>query len=89
MRLSWNTLKLSQQNGTLGMFGTLNLELSDIGSRLSPVKPLGSYSLAINWHGTQADVLLKTVPGPMLLNGTGMIDNARLQFSGMAQSEAS
>jgi general secretion pathway protein N len=87
MRLSWDTLQLAQQNGTIGMVGTLNLALNDIGSRLSPVKPLGSYDLALVWHGTQADVTLKTVQGPMLLNGSGMINNGRLKFSGTAQAE--
>jgi general secretion pathway protein N len=88
MRLSWDQLQLSQKNETIGMSGTMNLEINDLGSRLSPVKPLGSYDLAVAWHGTQADVTLKTVKGPMLLNGSGMISNGRLQFSGTAQAEA-
>ena len=53
----------------------------------SPIKPLGSYDLAFNWHGTQASVTLKTVKGPMLLNGSGMFVNGSLQFSGTAQAE--
>jgi general secretion pathway protein N len=88
MRLSWETLQLTRQNGTIGMAGTMNLEMNDIGSRLSPVKPLGSYALALAWHGTQADVTLKTAQGPLLLNGSGLINNGSLQFSGTAQAEA-
>ena len=65
----------------------MNLEIDDLGSRLSPVKPLGSYDLALAWHGTQAEIKLNTVRGPMLLNGSGTINNGRLQFSGTAEAE--
>jgi general secretion pathway protein N len=88
MRLSWELLQLKWQNGTIGMFGTMHLEMNDLASRLSPVKPLGSYDLALAWNGTQAAVTLKTVRGPLLLNGSGAINNGRLQFSGTAQAEA-
>ena len=85
--LSWEPLQLTQQNGKFAMVGTMHLELNDMASRLSPVKPLGSYDLALAWQGTQADVALKTIKGPMLLDGSGMFVNGRLQFSGTAQAE--
>ena len=88
MRLSWQALQLTRQDGRIEVTGTMNLELSDIASRLSPVKPLGAYDLALAWRGSQATVTLKTVKGPMLLNGSGMFSNGRLQFSGTAQAEA-
>lgn len=88
MRLSWATLKLTRERGTLGMTGTMHLEMNGIGSRMSAVKPLGSYDLELDWHGTQADMKLSTISGPMLLSGSGSLDNGRLQFSGTAQAEA-
>ena len=88
MRLSWEPLQLMLQNGKIAITGAMNLEMNGIGSRLSPIKPLGSYDLAIDWHGAQASVTLKTAKGPMLLNGSGMFANGRLQFSGTAQAEA-
>jgi general secretion pathway protein N len=88
MRLSWEPLQLTQQNGKIGMVGSMNLEMNDLASRLSPIKPLGSYNLALDWRGTQASVTLNTVKGPMLLSGSGMFTNGRLQFSGTAQAEA-
>jgi general secretion pathway protein N len=88
MRLSWDMLLLTQQNGQVEMIGTMNLAINDIGSRMSPVKPLGSYNLALDWHGAQASVTMKTVKGPMLLSGSGMFNNGRLQFSGKAEAEA-
>ena len=87
MRLSWDLLQLTWQNGQIGMNGTMKLEMNDIGSRLSPIKPLGSYELALDWRGTRASVTLKTNEGPMLLNGTGIFSNGRLQFSATAQAE--
>jgi general secretion pathway protein N len=88
MRLSWDMLQLTQQNGQVEMIGMMNLTINDIGSRMSPVKPLGSYNLALDWHGAQASVTMKTVKGPMLLSGSGMFNNGRLQFSGKAEAEA-
>jgi general secretion pathway protein N len=87
MRLSWEPLQLAQQNGKFEMAGAINLAMNELASRLSPVKPLGSYDLALDWRGTQASVTLKTVKGPMLLNGSGMFANGHLQFSGTAQAE--
>jgi len=88
MRLSWEPLQLAQQNGNIEIAGAMNLEINDLASRMSPIKPLGSYNLAFDWHGTQASVTLKTIKGPMLLNGSGMFDNGQFRFSGTAQAEA-
>jgi general secretion pathway protein N len=88
MRLSWNPMQVVRQGGRLEMTGSMNLEMNDIASRLSPIKPLGAYNLAFDWRGQQAQVVLTTVKGPMLLNGSGMLTNGRLQFSGKAEAEA-
>ncbi len=88
MLLSWGPLQLLRRNGQIEMTGDLKLTLNDMGSRMSPVKPLGSYDLAMDWHGSQATVTLSTIKGPMLLNGSGMFADGRLQFSGTAQAEA-
>lgn len=88
MRLSWGPLQLVRQGGKIEMVGTMNLEMNDMASRLSPIKPLGAYNLALDWHGQQASVTLKTAKGPMLLSGSGVFANGRLQFSGKAEAEA-
>jgi len=87
MRLSWGLLQLVRQDRAVGVTGTMNLEMNDIASRMSPIKPLGSYNLAIDWRGMQGGVALRTVKGPLLLSGTGMLTNGRLQFSGKAMAE--
>ncbi|MDP2694514.1 MAG: type II secretion system protein N [Gallionella sp.] len=88
MRLSWEQLQLVLQGGEIEMTGTMNLEMNDIASRLSPVKPLGTYNLVFDWRGQQAAATLKTIQGPLLLSGSGMFANGRLQFSGQAETEA-
>ena len=88
MRLSWGLLQLARQEATVGITGTMNLEMNDIASRMSPIKPLGSYNLAFDWRGTQATAALRTIKGPLLLSGTGTLVNGRLQFSGKAEAES-
>ncbi|KXS32800.1 MAG: General secretion pathway protein GspN [Candidatus Gallionella acididurans] len=88
MLLSWEPLLVTLQNGRIGMTGTIKLEMTDIGSRLSSVNPLGSYELLLAWSGDHASVMLNTVKGPMLLSGSGALGNGRLQFSGTAQADA-
>jgi general secretion pathway protein N len=88
MRLSWTPLQVTRQGGVVALTGSMNLELNDIASRLSPIKPLGAYQLILDWRGQQAQLTLKTVKGPMLLSGGGMLNNGRLQFSGKAEAEA-
>lgn len=88
MRLSWELLHLAQREGKVEINGTMNLTMSNIASRLSPIKPLGSYVLALDWQGLQAAVTLKTTQGPMLLSGSGTFSNGHLQFSGTAEAAA-
>lgn len=87
MRLSWNPLQVARQGNKIELTGLMDLHMNDIASRLSPVKPLGAYDLALDWSGSQARVTLVTVRGPMLLNGSGKVQNGRLQFSGKAGAE--
>ncbi|QAU33282.1 type II secretion system protein N [Janthinobacterium sp. 17J80-10] len=88
MRLSWSQLQLVREGQGAALQGTMTLEMQDMSSRLSPVKPLGAYVLAFDWQGQQAQMTLKTTKGPMLLSGAGMLTNGRLRFSGKAEAEA-
>lgn len=86
MRLSWTTLELVRQQQTVAVNGRTVLVMNDMGSRMTPIKPLGSYELAMDWHGQQAQLNLSTVRGALLLSGTGSLDRGRLQFSGQASA---
>lgn len=86
MRLSWQLMQLTRNDKKIEMTGSMNLELIDVASRLSPIKPLGTYNLGIDWSGEKAALMLKTTKGPMLLSGSGMFGNGQLQFSGKAEA---
>lgn len=87
MRLSWTPLQLMRAGNAVEVSGTMTLLMSDIASRLSPIKPLGAYQLIMDWRGRQAQLVLKSIKGPMLLSGNGTLTNGRLQFSGKAEAE--
>lgn len=87
MSLSWDALELKRQDGIIEVNGKMILNLDDIGSKLSSIKPLGTYRMILDWHGREALVALNTVKGPLLLAGAGRLANGRLQFSGKAEAE--
>jgi general secretion pathway protein N len=89
MRLSWTGLELAlepENRRQASIEGRTTLEMSDMASRLSSIRPLGSYALALDWHGQQAQLALSSVKGPLLLSGRGSLNNGRLQFSGQAEA---
>ena len=88
MRLSWSQLQILRQGRQVDLAGTMGLELDDVASRLSSIKPLGAYLLSMDWRGQQMAMVLTTRKGPMLLNGSGSLQNGRLQFSGKAEAAA-
>jgi general secretion pathway protein N len=84
IKLSWNLLDIARQGNAVAVSGRTVLSLTDMGSRMSPIKPLGSYEMAMDWHGTRAELVLRTVHGALLLSGNGTLENGRLRFSGQA-----
>ena len=88
MRLTWTPLQIARQGNAVAVNGTMNLQMEDIASRLSPIKPLGAYQLIMDWRGQRAQVELTSTRGPLLLSGTGELVNGRLRFSGKAEAEA-
>lgn len=86
MRLSWTTLGLQRAGNAVAVEGRTMLTLADMGSRMAPVKPLGTYEMAMDWHGQSAQLHLNTVRGALLLSGSGALENGRLRFSGDAQA---
>ena len=86
MRLSWSVLQLARQGKQIDLTGSMQLDLNEIASRLSPIKPLGAYRLQMDWQGQKSQLQLTTVQGPLVLTGAGAIDSGRLRFSGRAQA---
>lgn len=86
MQLSWSTLELVRAERMVEVNGRTLLSLDDMGSRMAPVKPLGSYALTMDWRGRQAQLDLNTVRGALLLSGKGKLEGGRFQFSGQARA---
>ncbi len=87
MQLSWSGLRVRRSGNQLDVEGSMLLELTDIASALSPVKPLGAYRLQFDWRGARAQLTLGTLSGPLRLEGTGAIEHGRLHFSGLAWAQ--
>jgi general secretion pathway protein N len=88
IQLSWTPLRIERDGRKVGLTGVMTLDMQNMSSRLSPIKPLGGYQMLFDWRGQQAQLTLKTVKGPMLLSGMGSLNNGRFQFSGKADAEA-
>jgi general secretion pathway protein N len=86
IKLNWNNLDVARQGQAVDVTGRTVLSMTDMGSRMSPVKPLGSYEMVMDWHGQDAALTLKTTRGALLLSGNGSLRNSRLQFSGQAEA---
>jgi general secretion pathway protein N len=86
--LSWGELNLTQIDAKFALNGRMQLELSEMASRISSIKPLGSYKVAMQWRGETVDLDLTTSKGPLMLEGSGKLLQGRFQFSGKAFAEA-
>jgi len=86
IKLSWNLLDIARQGPAVVVQGRTVLSLTDMGSRMSPIKPLGSYEMTMDWRGQRADLVLATIRGALLLSGSCNMENGRLRFSGQASA---
>lgn len=86
--LRWSELEVSREGSKVALNGNMRLEMNEMSARASSIKPLGSYHMAFQWHGESADLALSTTRGPMMLEGKGVLNQGRLQFSGKAYAEA-
>ena len=57
-------------------------------SPLSRIQPFGSYALDVQGQGEQVQLAMRTVQGPLQIQGQGRYDASGLQFAGSASSEA-
>ena len=99
----WNTLRLEGrlglqspgldlqwQAGRTEMRGALVIEALDMASRLSTLRPLGSYRIHLQAPTgiDSATVTLQTLRGELQLQGNGQWVGGRLRFRGEAQAAA-
>lgn len=96
----WNTLQLDgriqlRSDGLVinpshpraPLKGELDIQALDLASRVSTLRPLGSYRLQIQADGDSGNSLtLDTLSGGLLLQGQGQWTGARLRFAGDARA---
>jgi general secretion pathway protein N len=88
-QLALNTSAIALQLGPTGLHGqgTATLDVRDAASRLSTLRPMGSYRLT--WQAsaqTAPSLSLSTLQGALLLQGRGEWIAGRLRFQGDAQA---
>lgn len=80
VRLSWESVTVQA-----GRFeGRVQIELRDLSSALSAVRPLGSYRIMIDGRADQTSIELNTISGALELSGRGGLERGRLRFTAQA-----
>ena len=94
----WNTLQIDGDlllatqglsvewiEGRLAVAGRAELTASRLSSRLSTLRPMGSYRITLN-GGSSSTLQLDTLEGALQLTGSGQWVGSRLRFSGTASA---
>lgn len=87
LSLTWPSMRVERHAGGFRTNAVLQLDLLNVVSALSAVKPLGAYRLRVDWQGNAAKLDLKSLAGPLLLTGKGEIANGSFHFSGQATAQ--
>lgn len=82
VRLAWSPWRTFGSDA----FGRLTVTLAGMSSRVSLVKPLGSYEVVLQAQGASSTLDLSTSKGPLLLNGHGTFSRASTSFEGTASA---
>ncbi len=88
LALSTQGLQLEWVSGRLLLSGRAQLEARDMSSKLSTLKPMGSYRITVAGAGDggPASLQIATIDGSLQLNGSGQWVGSRLHFDGVAQA---
>ncbi len=94
----WNTLQAQGQlaasttgfqaewiKGRLNLAGRVQLDATQISSRLSTLRPMGSYRVTLQ-GGPSSTLQLETLAGSLQLSGQGQWVGQRLHFDGVASA---
>ncbi|MGE0798082.1 MAG: type II secretion system protein N [Lautropia sp.] len=86
LAVSWQPFAI--ENGIAR--GKAALELRDVASALTPVRPLGAYRIDIDGSGPQSTVAMTTLEGPLRLSGNGTFTpRTGLRFTAYAEADES
>jgi general secretion pathway protein N len=92
LKLSSQTINLKLVNKELKISGQAALDVIDASTKLSTLRPVGSYRLSFfgnqvgNQDGKPASLNLETISGSLLLTGSGQYISNRWRFNGEASA---
>jgi general secretion pathway protein N len=82
VRLAWTDWRVLGGN----TYGQVVITLDDMSSRVSRVKPLGSYRVVFQAVGAAGTINLATAKGPLVLTGQGTVAGRSTMFQGEASA---
>lgn len=85
LEVAWSDTEI---RGT-ALKGELQVDWRDAQSALSTVVPLGTYRLTVRGTGGVPAVDLRTLAGPLQMQGKGTVEGSRIRFNGVATAEPS
>ena len=85
LRLMTQGLSMTWNEGRMVVAGRAELTAIAMSSRLSTLKPMGSYRITLN-GGDSTALEVTTLEGSLQLSGSGQWVGARLRFQGMASA---
>jgi general secretion pathway protein N len=85
MQLQTTQLQWTQQAGQEHLQGQAELQMQQLSTRLSTLRPLGSYRVRVQGGDTIA-LTLDTLEGSLQLQGKGQLQNGHVRFNGEASA---
>jgi general secretion pathway protein N len=85
LRLSTQGLSVEWAEGRLAIAGRAELQAQRLSSRLSTLRPMGSYRITL-LGGAAPTLQLQTLEGSLQLSGSGQWVGSRLRFNGQASA---
>ena len=85
LELAWTDAEI---RGT-SLKGEVQVDWRDAQSALSTVVPLGTYRLTVKGTGGVPAIDLRTLAGPLQMQGKGTVEGSRIRFNGIATAEPS
>ena len=85
LHLSTKAFSLEWIDGRLIVAGAAQVDAQHISSRLSTLRPMGSYRLTLD-GGSPAQLRLSTLEGSLQMSGSGQWVGSRLRFEGVASA---
>jgi general secretion pathway protein N len=85
MQLHTTQLQWTHQAGQEQLQGQVELQMQQLSTRLSTLRPLGSYRVRVQGGDTMA-ITLDTLEGSLQLTGSGQLLNGHVRFTGEASA---